>query len=450
MGRALASLATALVLLCGLAGCRRSATPPNVLIILADALRADHLGAYGYGRETSPGFDALARRGTLFTQAHSTTSWTNPAVASLFTGEHPRVLQPGAATFIAPGTRTLAQGFRDAGYRTGAVIANPVLSPDLGFAQGFDDYVPVSGWLQGLSKRPKEPAERVTAAALAWLQPAGQSGGTRPWLLYIHYMDSHWPYEPPIETATRFWRTADANVAAGIGAINAKVHQRAASLPPDELRQATDIYDAAIAHFDAQQQLLLRGLEDKGWLPNTIICVLADHGEELADHGGFLHARTLYEEVLHIPLLILSPHDPGGRRIDAPVPITDIGRTLLDLAGSQHVPFPGRSLLGSATAAEAAPGLLAELVPGFVGGVLHQYALLEGRNKLIVTADRQELLFQLDSDPREEHDQASVHPELLEQMKQELQRSIVPRNQAPVRTPDAASRERLRALGYDL
>jgi len=142
-----------------------------VLLIVVDALRADHLGAYGYARPTSPTLDDVAKHATLFTRAHSTTSWTNPAVESLFTGDHPRILQPGAAQFILPNARTLAAAFREGGYRTGAIIANPVLPPELGLPQGFDSYLPVSGWVHGVGRR-RRSRELVNDAAARWWRDA--------------------------------------------------------------------------------------------------------------------------------------------------------------------------------------------------------------------------------------------------------------------------------------
>jgi arylsulfatase A-like enzyme len=433
----------------GLPGCSRTAPAPrpNVLLIVVDALRADHLGAYGYARPTSPVFDAMANRATLFTRAHSTTSWTNPAVESLFTGEHPRILEPGAAQFILPNTRTLAAAFRDAGYRTGAIIANPVLPPDLGLAQGFETYLPVSGWVHGWSQRPKESAEAVNDAATGWLRETSQPA--RPWLLYLHYMDTHWPYTPPAAEAQRFWRSTNADVQPAMPVVNERVGRRQGALSPDEARQAADLYDAAIAHFDAQLGQLIAAMETAGQLANTTICITADHGEELGDHGGVQHARTLYEEVLHIPLLVISPRAVRGERVDRLVQLTDVGRTLLDLAGLSAVDFPGRSLLGRNQKTAPADSVFAELRPGFLTGALHQYALLQGTLKLIVTADQRSLLFDLGQDPAEQHEQPASQSPLPHQLQARLAALANTRPQQPVNTPDAVTRERLRALGYE-
>jgi len=430
-------------------GCRASAPqpPPNVVLIVADALRADHLGAYGYDRPTSPAFDAAAARGVLFTRVWSTTSWTNPAVESLFTGEFPRVLQPGAATFIAPHARTLAMAFHERGYRTAAIVASPVIPPDLGFGQGFDDYVGVSGWVRGWSQRPKEPGERVNAAARKWLAPSATRGAP-PWFLYLHYMDTHSPYEPPIDTAQRFWRSDGSALPAAYSELNKKIYQRPPNLSPDETRQSADLYDAAVAHLDFQIADLLRTLDAAGQLSHTVICIVADHGEELGDHGGFLHARTLYQEVLHIPLLIIRPGKAPAQRIERPVQITDVGRTLLDAAGLHDSAFPGHSLLDESTPAVAAAPLFAELMLAPFTDTLHQYALVRDHHKLIITATGQQLLFDLERDPGEQHSEAGDHPGLVAQLAQTVTQLATPHQPQPVAQPDAATRERLRELGY--
>jgi arylsulfatase len=426
--------------------CHPAASPRlNVLIILVDALRADHLGAYGYGRPTSPAFDALANRGSLFTRAHSVTSWTDPAIESLFTGQYPRVLQPGAPEFIAPDVQTLAASFHNHGYSTGAIVASPVVAPALGFARGFDTYVGVSGWQHSLAPHPKEPAERVNGAAREWL---AQQSTSAPWFLYLHYMDTHWPYTPPLDTIRRFWHPTDGALADAVSAINTRVGQRASDLSADEAPPLADLYDAAIAHFDTQLGQLLEALESEGRLSNTVLCIIADHGEELGDHGGVRHARTLYEEVLRIPLLMVVPNVAGPARVDRLVRITDVGRTLLDAAGIDSSTFPGRSLLRPSTTSPEEPSF-AELMPGFLTGAIHQYALIDGDMKLIVPPGSPPLLFDLRNDPGETHSVSADHQPLVEELSRALNRMAVRREWHVVSTPDAATRERLHSLGYD-
>jgi len=433
------SIAVALVV--SILGCRGAppSSPPNVLLVVVDALRADHLGAYGYSRPTSPNFDALARAGVLYTRAHAPTSWTNPSVAALFSGERPRVLEPGAAQYIPAEVTTLAEAFQAAGYRTGAVVGNLFLAPDLGFAQGFDDYTPAAPWVHGIDDAAKQPAERLNALGLTWLETAVRDP-SRPWFLYVHYMDPHWPYVPPLETARRFWRAGDIDVAAAMQPLNRRVRQEA-TLSATEVAQSVDLYDGAIAHFDAQLGELLAALRQRGALAHTVVCVTADHGEEFADHGGFRHARTLYEEVLHIPLAIAG----SGRvaRVDTPVQNAQIGATLLALAGVSASGFAGRGL----DSGDVPAALLAELTPW--AGAVHRQALLRGDDKLIVTVDGRRLLFDLRADPGEAHDVAAARPRLVDELGAALAGSAASRPSGVPATPNAAVRERMRALGYD-
>jgi arylsulfatase A-like enzyme len=436
-----------LSLLCFLwfSACRSAPPPPNVLLIVVDTLRADHLGAYGYTRPTSSVFDTLATRGTLFLRAHSTTSWTDPAVESLLTGEWPRVLQPGASAYIAPGAPTLAAAFRSGGYRTGAIVANPFLAPQHGFAQGFDDYRPVSEWAAGVGEISKSPAEEVNARALEWLDHA-PPGAARPWFLYLHYMDPHWPYTPPLDTARQFWRSDDTDPSADMMPLNRKLRERGAELSDAEVSRSVDLYDAAIAHFDAQLGNLMKALGRRGDLSRTWICITADHGEEFGDHGGFRHARTLYEEVLHIPLLILPPDGGHGRRGDRLVQITQIGRTLLDAAGVAAGQFPGRALELPPGSAREPDILMAGLAPWRDG--VHRRAVLRGQDKLIVTADEQRLLFDLARDPGEQHSTTAVRAETVAELERAGARPATA-SAEPVLTPEPGLRERMRALGYD-
>ncbi len=436
----------AIVVHCALlvVGCRSTSAPrhPNVLLIVADALRADHLSAYGYPRPTSPNFDALAATGVLYLQAHTTTSWTNPSVASLFTGQRPRVLRAGAPEYIAADATTLAEAFHTAGYRTGAMVGNLFLAPEAGFAQGFDDYVPAAPWMRGPTEVVKQPAERLNALARAWLHTA-PAGDARPWFLYVHYMDPHWPYEPPPETAQPFWRSADTPMATAMRPLNKKLREHDSDLTAREIEQSIDLYDGAIAHFDAHVAALLAELKQSGQLANTIVCITADHGEEFGDHGGFRHARTLYEEMLHVPLLIIGAG--AVARVDRLVQTTQIGRTLLDAAGVPAAGFAGGSL-DAEHAADSDGAWLAELAPW--AGAIHQQALLRGSDKLIVTADAQRLLFNLREDPGERQNRSAEHPELVVQLG-ELLGQVAAHRQEPTNPPDPGLRERMRALGYD-
>lgn len=411
-------------------------------MIVVDTLRADHLGAYGYDRPTSPNLDAMARRGILYTHAHSVTSWTNPSIEALFTGEEPRVLQPGASAFIAQDQLTLAARFRALGYATAAIVANPVLSPELGFGQGFDTYIGVAGWSEGFRVPPKQPAEQVNRAALQWLADSSAVPKNRPWFLYLHYMDPHWPYQPPNETLRAFWRQRNVDPDAASGPLNQRIRERIVQ-SADDVAQATDLYDAAVAHLDDQLRRFFDSL-DPSVLDRTIICIMADHGEELGDHGRYLHAHTLYEELLHIPLLVVLPDRRAAQTNESFVQIYDVGRTLLELANVADPAFPGTSLVGG----RRPMPLHADLV-GAAIQPSHRRALIDGTSKLIETTEGQFLLFDLVSDPHENTNLAMIRAKQLMRLRAAATRSdgLSGRTEIPIK--DSAARERLRALGYD-
>jgi arylsulfatase A-like enzyme len=205
----------------GAAGCEPEPSPkPNVVLIVIDTLRADHLGAYGYDKPTSPRLDALAGEGARFANARATSSWTLPSVASMLTGLYPAA--HGAErndAALAVEADTLPEAFQDAGYLTAAISANPAfVTPLQGFAQGFDEFTvkrgrvsedqrrqvgdttPSDPWLQSMVE--VATGEEITASALDWV--AGHDHAPAPYFLYVHYFDPHAGYFPPPEYATRF------------------------------------------------------------------------------------------------------------------------------------------------------------------------------------------------------------------------------------------------------
>jgi len=307
---------------------------PNVLIILVDTLRADHLGCYGHSRRTTPHIDRLRRESVLFRHAQSSSSWTAPAVASLFTGLHPyrHGVRYVDTLDLAGRFKTVAERFSEAGWFTGAVSDNMLIIPENGFDQGFRTFVSKP---EAVDMR---KAEAVTGIALTWLEHHGD----RPFFLYLHYMDPHGNYQPrqpfhpgppPPGSAIRPF------VEQGrIGAVaNRKQESRRFTLTTAEERRLAVLYDGEITANDFQVGRLLAWLEKQGLAGNTVVVFVADHGEEFADHGKYAHATSLFDELVQVPLLIRLPGpgraDGGGRGVETVVRTADLGPTLLDLAG---------------------------------------------------------------------------------------------------------------------
>jgi arylsulfatase A-like enzyme len=440
---------------------------PNLLVIVVDTLRADRLGAYGNTDGLTPFLDSLAARGTVFRHAYAQSSWTNPSVASLITSrfqsQHGII---GFGSVLAATETTLAEALKERGYATAAFTANGLLAARNGFAQGYDAYGAyvirkVQGG-DGKTRWQNETGERVNREALAWLDARPTTKPTPPALLYLHYVEPHTPYDPS--------EAALARVFQGRARPDPDTVQKTyfrgvvEPLSPDELRGVEDSYDAAVITVDAQLRALFAGLESRGFLDHAVVVVTADHGEEFKDHGFMGHGGTLYEELIHVPLLVVTP---GGRArvVDDVVSLVDVAPTLLELAGiPAPASFAGRSfapLLGDG----ARPGDGAEhgeayselLTPeNLVGERLcsHERAVIVGRRKLILGMTGEREVYDLAADPEERHAEDGAGPDaslLLAALDRLRARAHAPGGpSASQLDPNAQEeiKERLRALGY--
>ncbi len=296
-----------------------NAEAPLVIVYLVDALRADHLPLYGYSRDTAPELTRFARDGVVFDQAIAASSWTKPSVASLFTSLLPR--DHACVRFctpLDPGLVTLAERLREQGYGTGAVVVNPhVGAKNMQFDQGFDQFEAL---------RVGGRAEQVVDKALAFLDARrGQ-----PTFLYVHTMDTHAPYRPPSPFDRRF----PPFPAPG----------REAAQPFSDYKEPADLdrivgqYDGAIAYGDREFGRFVGALRERGLYDRAMIVFLADHGEEFLDHGGWEHGRTLFDELIRVPLVAKYPRGrEAGRRVARQVQLVDVLPTILE---SQGLPVP--------------------------------------------------------------------------------------------------------------
>jgi len=339
-----APAALALALAAALCACSHAHKGPNVLLISIDSLRADHLSSYGYARKTTPSIDRIASEGMLFEQHMSSSSWTLPGHASLFTSL-PDSIHGAFETNrrIPEALHTLAERFHDAGYKTQGFFAGPYLHPSFGFGQGFDSYIDCASYADEIDNRPledwlgKKEVERksheditnprVYAAWQKWL--AGRGEGA--FFTFVHLWDVHFDYLPPAPFDKQF----DADYSGQVTGENFFTDPNInAALPERDKQHIIALYDGEIAWTDSFIQKIRDDLERAGLLENTIIAITADHGEELFDHGGKGHRMTLYDEVIHIPLVLRYPAQlPKGVRIPAQTSSVDVGPTLLELAG---------------------------------------------------------------------------------------------------------------------
>jgi len=325
---------------------------PNVIVYLIDALRADHLGCYGYQRPTSPRIDRFGRSALLFTDAVSQSSWTLPATASVLTGR-----TPGGHGALAVGTAiradvpTLAEQLRAAGYRTAAFVTNYLASGEFGDARGFDDF---HFYREEAERRPGVylPSSALRRRVRRWLERARGRG---PFFLYVHATDPHWPYLPASRHARPFRPAAmtdleerelvDASRAYFLG--NEHQGERPTSMPPQRVALLRDLYDGDVRAADEAFGAFLDDLTELGLLEHTAVVLTGDHGEEFLDHAGLGHEQTLHDEVLHVPLLVRLPGGVrGGTRIARTVQHVDVAPTVLHLTGVPPPPaLDGRSLL---------------------------------------------------------------------------------------------------------
>ena len=304
-----------------------AAPPPNVLLISIDSLRADHLGCYGYERDTSPNMDRLAREGVLFTQCSSSSSWTLPAHASLFTGLPISSHGCTAAASLAEPRHTLAEAMRDGGYRTAGFWSGPYLHPRFGLNQGFEQYVNCASFdFEGkqLDVNKQSHADITNPKILEEVERWFASRPPGPFFMFVHMWDVHFDYIPPAPYDTQFSADYD-------GPVDGTPPRE--RLEGQDLEQLIALYDGEIAWTDHHVGRLLELLAEQGVDEDTLVIVTSDHGEEFYEHGEFGHRKTLFEESIAVPLLIRYPRSlPAGLKVETATSLMDLAPTILDAA----------------------------------------------------------------------------------------------------------------------
>ncbi len=384
--------------------------PADILLIIVDTIRADHLGLYGYDRPTSPHLDRFAAQATVFERAYTHAPWTAPSIASILTSLTPR--DHGITSWRQPlpaQSLTLAEHLQGIGYRTEAIISHQILRKKYNFNQGFDVYnteVLAEGRPHAVST-----ADRITDLALARLAaPRDQ-----PLFLWLHYFDPHYEYI---------------------------VHPDF----PFGKEERIDRYDSELAWTDHHLGRLLEGAAELGFTENAVIAIIGDHGEEFQDHGSWQHSNQLYEEVMRVPLIIAAPWLRAGR-VDAVVPEIDLAPTLLSLA---QVPAP------EAFTGQAMPVHRRRLAPIDRPVLMETFryadkrALVDGDWKFIrdLKANTQEL-YNLNEDPSEVTNLIESATEERERLQAQLDAYYAEGRRLAGETElSEQETERLRALGY--
>ena len=460
---------------------------PNLVLITCDALRADMCGVYG-GPAPTPNLERAARDGVLFTQAHSLAPWTLPSMVGMFESAYAKGLTPGAPIEqwreemgqyrVADGQPMLAELLQERGYATGGFVGNPLLRHRDGFLRGFDattsyeHLAPEPGGLFG-----QMPFLRDALAA--WcpaLVPASPLDTSRiltrfaekflgthqdvPFFLWVHFMDPHDPYDPPDRYRTREgpWRIwSPASPRWGSPQYDTQRHMP--GITADERDYVQSLYLGEISYVDECIGRVIDRLSELGLDESTYVCVTADHGEGLWEHERVGHGATLYENEIHVPVLLLGP-DIAARRVDQPVSTLDLTPTLAALVEVPEL----EAWRGTSWARFLREGGDAPVSPAIYANATHhpswpdpQEAVIEDKLKYMRRTDsgRQEL-FDLDADRQERHDMAADDPAAVESFEVKLdawQGSYDSGFEAKALSDDEQRRmeeqiDKLRAIGY--
>ncbi len=425
-----------------------------VILVDVDTLRADHLSAYGYARQTSPNIDAFARRAVQFDWAFSQAPNTLPSQTSILTSLYPSthlVLHDGDR--LEPEVVTLAERFQQAGFVTGAFIDGGYMKSQFGLDQGFDTYFDINGGGLGVGEAPIGK----------WLAEHAQ----RRFFLLIHTYDVHTPYAPREPFRSRF--TADLAAptpgfeptSEALESIRmSKYTAEPRSLADRDLEYSRALYDGEVALVDDWFGRFLRQLEDLGLADSTVVALVSDHGEEFQEHGSVLHEK-LYRTVTHVPLVVRAPGARNGRRVGQTVETIDLAPTLLELAGVAApvategmkglAGMEGRSLVPWLAGEPPAVARLAFSESPFFGV---QRAVSSDQFRLILTLESGKIeLFRSREDMAEAQDLAFGSPDLARPLLHSLRlwsRERPPQrmlNREPVALPEEVEKS-LRALGY--
>ena len=449
---------------------------PNVVVIDICSVRADHIGAYGYGRDTTPRIDGLARGGALFENALAQGSWCLPNYASLFTGQPSEAhgLYTNKPHGIPEYEPTLAETLKKAGYETAAFSGGIYMIPEWGLDRGFDVYV--NTFSSAAAHRAQAPLEVNLDKVDDWLTSRGKEEAKKdkPFFLYMAVDNLHAPiqldgpdrYDPKYEGVASDTRTMGVPFARAYSGEKSGYAPDAAALvkefksDPRHLAHYVARYDSAMREMDDQIGLFLDGLKKRGLDKNTIIVLTGDHGESLGEHGLLGHTSGLYEPTLRVPLIVMRPDRPAlaGKRFSQLVERVDLMPTILEWGGADAsaLNLPGRSL-EPLLAAPSAPWRRYAFASsrrnlddndGFDLRI-DERVVRDGRWKLHSYAYRNFYeLYDLSGDPGETRDVAAEHPEVVARLSFELLRWLEenrPRRPSAPETPAPAGLTEARA-----
>lgn len=415
----------------------------NVLLILTDTTRADHLSCYGYERNTTPHIDSLVAAGTIAEWCQAQSSWTLPTMTTILSGVNTVTHGAGRSSSgfhgISPDVPWLPLAFHRAGYRTAAFFNVMFMNEDFGFHKGFQHF-DCQGVASGNSLRKAGP---TVDDFLGWLD---NGSSDEPFFAAVHFYDPHIPYKAP-EPFRYMYSNPDYSGEYGVdwGDMTEMIAINSGDVIPTEadIQNLIDLYDAEITYMDSEIGRMLEELRIRGLAENTLIVLVGDHGEEFMEHDGIEHGRTLYQEMTHVPLILAGPGFNGGNRISESVGQLDIAGTIANQTGIEFTSIEPAINLSEAINSEReipASGVLWRPEGDIVSIVANQ-------NKIIWSVEDDSIeSFSLLEDPFEQNIILPPMSGLLEAA--EFYWVTPPMGEAPlVDYSETASRE-LRNLGY--
>lgn len=405
---------------------------PNVIFICIDTLRADHLGVYGYERDTSPSIDQLAKSGVVFANVTSQSSWTKTSTATFLTSNYEMLGRVKSEEDKLPlEVNTLAEILKNNGYATGAIIANPWLLPQFAFDQGFDYYN--SSYVADETQR-RINVEDITKYI--------NENKNNKFFLYLHFMDVHNPYRPPAPYNTMFAEETGRFI----------YRNGPMKINKDDFDKTMGLYDGEIRFLDEKINKIMMYLEEQKLADNTIVVINSDHGDEFMEHGGMGHGTTLYEELLRVPLIIVHKGNSymKGSIINSRVRNIDILPTILDMLNISPVTdIDGISLLPLIKGDKwvSSPSISSVMALNTADRII---ALSADNYKYIYNKSKKlSELFDLEKDAGEKNNLFETMPDIAQKMHNEMQYLVSDFGKDRSKTSiNKETLESLKSLGY--
>lgn len=414
---------------------------PSVVLIIIDTVRVDHVGCYGYRRNVTPNIDRLSSHSILYKNAISAAPWTSPSLGSMFTSQYPAVLGfKGKPIIIGQEFLTMAEIFKENNYQTKGIISYAYVSSSLGFNQGFDSYDEENAKGHGHISSPS-----ITDKAISFLR---KRGNTR-FFLFLHYFDPHYDYV--LHEDYDYYPDYDGPLHSGQPIR--ELREKAPHMRANDIEYIKALYDSEIRFTDEYIGKLLDELKELELYDNTLIVFTADHGEEFLERGNYWigHTKTLYQEQIHVPLMIKLPESNKQRIVHEYVGLIDLMPTIIDYTGlwipetyrhegqiidASNAPEPGNRIIMSETKRWA----------------VLQSATWKGWKLIYNPLVKSRKLFNLEKDPAESSNLAAENDGALQEMEVVLQRwnNQMKSRRTEARQPDFAEEQKkhLRSLGY--